>query len=63
MLQVLEKGNSDFQRMRQYLGRQEIFIDSLLKLVKLVARESGNRKKKASTVRSFLKSAPVNRLT
>jgi len=45
-LQTLLKGNADWQKRRNFLSRQQTFIDKLVRLVKTVARESGNRKKK-----------------
>lgn len=44
--QTLLKGNADWQKRRNFLSRQQTFIDKLVRLVKTVARESGNRKKK-----------------
>lgn len=45
-LQTLQRGNKDCQQRRIILARQQIFIMELVKLVKMVARESGNRIKK-----------------
>lgn len=50
----LAKGNSDHQRTRSFLARQQVFIDKLVKLVKTVARESGNRNKKAERLQQLL---------
>lgn len=49
-LQILLKGNSEWQRRRNFLSRQQTFIDKLVRLVKTVARESGNRKKKVCSL-------------
>lgn len=47
-------GNADHQRTRSFLARQQVFIDKLVKLVKTVARESGNRNKKAERLQQLL---------
>ncbi|KAL4713776.1 hypothetical protein ACJJTC_012293 [Scirpophaga incertulas] len=47
-------GNADQQRIRTFLARQQVFIDKLVKLVKSVARESGNRNKKAERLQQLL---------
>ncbi|CAK1581330.1 unnamed protein product [Parnassius mnemosyne] len=52
--QKLAKGNADHQRTRSFLARQQVFIDKLVKLVKTVARESGNRNKKAERLQQLL---------
>ncbi|XP_072937916.1 phosphatidylinositol 3-kinase catalytic subunit type 3 [Epargyreus clarus] len=50
----LAHGNADLQRTRSFLARQQVFIDKLVKLVKSVARESGNRNKKAERLQQLL---------
>lgn len=50
----LAKGNTDHQRTRNFLTRQQVFIDKLVKLVKTVARESGNRNRKAERLQQLL---------
>ncbi|XP_047532348.1 phosphatidylinositol 3-kinase catalytic subunit type 3 [Vanessa atalanta] len=50
----LATGNADHQRTRSFLARQQVFIDKLVKLVKTVARESGNRNKKAERLQQLL---------
>ncbi|XP_026317368.1 phosphatidylinositol 3-kinase catalytic subunit type 3 [Hyposmocoma kahamanoa] len=50
----LVKGNADHQRTSSFLARQQVFIDKLVKLVKTVARESGNRNKKAERLQQLL---------
>ncbi|XP_049871886.1 phosphatidylinositol 3-kinase catalytic subunit type 3 [Pectinophora gossypiella] len=50
----LAKGNADHQRTRSFLARQQVFIDKLVKLVKTVTRESGNRNKKAERLQQLL---------
>ncbi|KAM3958517.1 phosphatidylinositol 3-kinase 59F [Aphomia sociella] len=52
--QRLAKGNADHQRTRSFLARQQQFIDKLVKLVKTVTRESGNRNKKAERLQQLL---------
>ncbi|XP_045514091.1 phosphatidylinositol 3-kinase catalytic subunit type 3 isoform X2 [Pieris brassicae] len=52
--QQLAKGNTDYQRIRNFLARQQVFIDKLVKLVKSVARESGNRNRKAERLQHLL---------
>ncbi|KAK6643525.1 Phosphatidylinositol 3-kinase catalytic subunit type 3 [Polyplax serrata] len=50
----LLKGNSELKKRRQYLQRQQNFIKKLVELVKVVARESGNRKKKTERLQQLL---------
>ncbi|CAH0757899.1 unnamed protein product [Diatraea saccharalis] len=50
----LAHGNADLQRTRSFLARQQVFIDKLVKLVKTVTRESGNRNKKAERLQQLL---------
>ncbi|KAK2583427.1 hypothetical protein KPH14_009407 [Odynerus spinipes] len=51
---MLAQGNAVWQKRRAFLLRQKMFIDQLVSLVKAVARESGNRKKKADRLRALL---------
>lgn len=51
---MLAQGNTIWQKRRAFLLRQKMFIDQLVSLVKAVARESGNRKKKADRLRALL---------
>jgi phosphatidylinositol 3-kinase len=51
---ALSSGNNIWQKRRAFLTRQKIFIDQLVSLVKIVARESGNRKRKMERLRSLL---------
>ncbi|KAL2743089.1 phosphatidylinositol 3-kinase catalytic subunit type 3 isoform X2 [Vespula maculifrons] len=51
---MLAHGNTVWQKRRAFLLRQKMFIDQLVSLVKAVARESGNRKKKADRLRALL---------
>ncbi|GLG95013.1 Serine/threonine-protein kinase Tor [Gryllus bimaculatus] len=57
--QTLFKGSPDWQKRRTFLHRQQTFIDKLVKLVKTVARESGNRKKKTERLQALLADAEV----
>ncbi|EEB15521.1 Phosphatidylinositol 3-kinase catalytic subunit type, putative [Pediculus humanus corporis] len=50
----LMKGNGELKKRRQYLQRQQNFINKLVQLVKTVARESGNRKKKTERLQYLL---------
>ncbi|EEZ98191.1 phosphatidylinositol 3-kinase catalytic subunit type 3 [Tribolium castaneum] len=52
--QTLAKGNAEMQRKRTNLSLQQKFIDNLVKLVKTVLREGGNRKKKAEKLQQLL---------
>lgn len=51
---MLAQGNAVWQKRRAFLLRQKMFIDQLVALVKAVARESGNRKKKTDRLRILL---------
>ncbi|XP_032668261.1 phosphatidylinositol 3-kinase catalytic subunit type 3 isoform X2 [Odontomachus brunneus] len=51
---MLAQGNIIWQKRRAFLLRQKVFIDQLVSLVKAVARESGNRKKKTDRLRALL---------
>jgi len=51
---MLAQGNTIWQKRRAFLLRQKVFIDQLVFLVKAVARESGNRKKKTDRLRTLL---------
>lgn len=54
---ALSQGNTVWQKRRAFLTRQKIFIDQLVALVKAVARESANRKKKADRLKALLADA------
>lgn len=54
---ALSCGNNVWQKRRAFLSKQKIFIEQLVSLVKAVARESGNRKKKTERLRTFLADA------
>lgn len=51
---TLSYGSAVWQKRRAFLARQKIFIDQLVSLVKAVARESGNRKRKTDRLRALL---------
>ncbi|KAB0802749.1 hypothetical protein PPYR_04935 [Photinus pyralis] len=57
--QTLVRGNVEWQRRRDILARQQKFIDKLVKLVKCVSRESGNRKKKIEKLQQLLSDPDV----
>ncbi|XP_033226096.1 phosphatidylinositol 3-kinase catalytic subunit type 3 isoform X2 [Belonocnema kinseyi] len=51
---ALARGNAVWQKRRAFLKRQKIFIDQLVSLIKAVARESGNRKRKTDRLKALL---------
>ncbi|XP_018917023.1 phosphatidylinositol 3-kinase catalytic subunit type 3 [Bemisia tabaci] len=53
-MQTLKQGSLEWQKRQLYLTRQQVFIDNLVELVKKVARESGNRKKKMDRLQALL---------
>lgn len=55
--QSLSKGNIEMQRRRHILSKQQKFIDKLVKLIKTVSRERGDRKKKTEKLRQLLADA------
>ncbi|ESP05458.1 hypothetical protein LOTGIDRAFT_181298 [Lottia gigantea] len=60
--QALSKRNSDSKAKRSMLASQQLFIDKLVKLVKIVTRESGNRKKKIERLQALLQDVDVCRI-
>lgn len=52
--QTLLKGTPEMQKRRDVLARQQKFIDKLVKLIKTVTREGGNRLKKGAKLRQLL---------
>lgn len=56
---VLVKGGQDCRHRRAMLIRQQTFMDKLVNLVKMVTRESGNRKKKIEKLQALLQDAEV----
>ncbi|CAB3384337.1 Hypothetical predicted protein [Cloeon dipterum] len=53
-LQTLQKGLPEWQSRRAFLRKQQVFMDKLVSLMKSIARESGNRKKKIERLQSML---------
>lgn len=51
---ALAQGNAVWQKRRAFLTRQKTFIDQLVSLVKAVACESGNRKRKIDRLKALL---------
>lgn len=51
---TLFQGSAVSQKRRAFLFSQKIFIDQLVSLVKAVARESGDRKRKTDKLRALL---------
>ncbi|XP_011311531.1 phosphatidylinositol 3-kinase catalytic subunit type 3 [Fopius arisanus] len=51
---ALAQGNAVWQKRRAFLKRQKTFIEQLVALVKNVARESANRKKKTDRLKALL---------
>lgn len=57
--QTLARGSESMQKKRNILTKQQKFIDKLVKLMKIVSRESGNRKKKAEKLQQLLADSDV----
>ncbi len=55
----LLKGNSEMKARRSLLGRQQTFVEKLVQLMKVVARENGNRKKKIERLQNLLSNAEM----
>ncbi|XP_001943231.1 phosphatidylinositol 3-kinase catalytic subunit type 3 [Acyrthosiphon pisum] len=53
-LMTLYNGSAECQRIHGMLTRQQNFIDRLVRIIKTVARESGNRKKKIDKLQALL---------
>lgn len=54
-LLCLQNGSTEMQKKYSYLKRQKTFINKLVQLVKSVARENANRKKKIEHLQTLLK--------
>lgn len=54
-LLALQHGSVEMQKKYSYLNRQKAFIDKLVQLVKHVAREKSDRKKKTEQLQTLLK--------
>lgn len=57
--QTLARGTESMQKKRNILTKQQKFIDKLVRLMRLVSRESGNRKKKAEKLQQLLADSDV----
>lgn len=57
--QTLAKGTESMQKKRNMLTKQQKFMDKLVKLMKTVSRESGNRKKKAEKLQQLLADSDI----
>lgn len=57
---ALTQGNVIWQKRKAFLARQKLFIDQLVALVKVVARESGNRKRKTDRLKALLSEQDQN---
>lgn len=51
---TLSMGSAELKQTKINLDKQQTFIDELVKLVKIVAKESGNRKKKTEKFQQLL---------
>lgn len=60
--QTLIKGNTEYRLRRSLLARQQAFVDKLVMLMKTVARESGNRKKKIERLQALLSDQEANKI-
>ncbi|XP_022252339.1 phosphatidylinositol 3-kinase catalytic subunit type 3-like [Limulus polyphemus] len=60
--QALIKGGRQYRLRRSLLSRQQNFIDKLVVLMKTVARESGNRKKKIERLQAMLSDPEANKI-
>ncbi|CAH1797509.1 unnamed protein product [Owenia fusiformis] len=59
--QTLSKGGQEHRHRRACIAGQQAFMDRLVQVVKAVARESGNRKKKVEKLQSLLTDQEVSR--
>ena len=50
----LQRGSPELRARRQLLSRQQTFVEKLVKLMKVVASENGNRKKKIERLQNLL---------
>ncbi|KAK3601062.1 hypothetical protein CHS0354_029288 [Potamilus streckersoni] len=56
---VLSKSGLECRQRRSTLVRQQLFMEKLVILVKIIARESGNRKKKIEKLQALLQDSEV----
>nr|XP_006823983.1 PREDICTED: phosphatidylinositol 3-kinase catalytic subunit type 3-like [Saccoglossus kowalevskii] len=61
--QALVKGGRQCRIRRALLARQQIFVDRLVFLMKTVARESGNRKKKIERLQALLSDKEICKMS
>ena len=54
LMRTLSTGSTDLKIIHSNLMKQQCFIDNLVKLVKMVSKESGNRKKKTEKFQQLL---------
>lgn len=59
---TLATGGPELKQIKQNLEKQQIFIDEIVKLVKIVAKESGNRKKKTEKFQQLLSDSDTFRI-
>lgn len=59
---TLTKGGRDLRLRRSQLARQQNFVDKLVLLMKTVAKESGNRRKKIERLQSLLSDPEINKI-
>lgn len=59
---ILITGGPELKQIKQNLEKQQIFIDEIVKLVKIVAKESGNRKKKTEKFQQLLSDSDTFRI-
>lgn len=52
----------ELKAIKMYLDKQQVFVDELVKLVKCVAKESGNRKKKCEKFQQLLADSDAFRI-
>jgi phosphatidylinositol 3-kinase len=53
-MRTLSTGSAELKNIHANLKKQQCFIENLVKLVKIVAKESGNRQKKAEKFQQLL---------
>ncbi|KAK8776852.1 hypothetical protein V5799_029800, partial [Amblyomma americanum] len=50
----LQKGNWEYRQRRSMLEKQQVFVNHLVNIMKIVARENGNRQKKIEKLHALL---------
>lgn len=61
--QTLQQGNLEMQNRRIILSKQQKFIDRLVKLIKTVSKERGDRKKKIEVLKQLLASTDSSKFS